>query len=166
MTTSPSTHSFQDDQDFRRISWSWAKAYDTKDWALLRSICAPTVQWLYNSLNAQFVDKQMTIDEYVEEMSAMTGLGDPRLSTQHLLGAVVFEEVVFNGQCYIVGDWQAQASHRRILANGEVRVWDGFSYVRHYYARDVNHKWQLAGVQPHTVLISDGHPGLVLGKFD
>lgn len=50
----------------------------TQDWVLLRSICSPTVQWLYSKLNAAFADKQMTAEEFVAEMSAQHGLGDSR----------------------------------------------------------------------------------------
>jgi scytalone dehydratase len=77
----------------------------------------------------------------------------------------VFEAVELEGRTYMTGDWQCQASHRRVLANEEIRVWNGFSYVKHYYARDVDGKWELAGIQPHSVLMADGHPGLVLGIF-
>jgi scytalone dehydratase len=77
----------------------------------------------------------------------------------------VFEQVELNGDTYMTGDWQCLASHRRVLADGEIRVWNGFSYVRHYYARNADGKWELAGVQPHDVLMADGSPGLVLGVF-
>jgi hypothetical protein len=65
----------------------------------------------------------------------------------------------------MTGDWQCLASHRRVLDDGEVRVWNGFSYVRHYYARGEEGRWELAGVQPHGVLMADGSPELVLGIF-
>ncbi|KAG2169765.1 NTF2-like protein [Aureobasidium pullulans] len=165
MAVTCSSHTFEDDKSFRRLSWSWAKAYDKKDWVLLRSICTPNVQWLYSDLNPAFEDKQLTAEEYVAEMSAQHGLGDSRITTQHLLGAVVFEETEFDGTYYITGDWQIQASHRRVLADGEIRVWNGFSYVKHYYARDADGEWKLSGIQPHDVLMQDGHPGLVLGAF-
>ena len=87
------------------------------------------------------------------------------MTTQDLLGGVVFEEIEFNGRAQMTGDWQAQASHRRVLSDGEIRVWNNFSYVRHYYDRDADDKWKLAGIQPHTVLMADGNPGLVLGTF-
>ena len=45
------------------------------------------------------------------------------MTTQHLLGGVVFEEIEFNGRAQMTGDWQAQASHRRVLSDGEIRVW-------------------------------------------
>lgn len=78
---------------------------------------------------------------------------------------MVFERIELGGRTYMTGDWQCQASHRRVLADGEIRVWNGFSYVRHYYVRDTGGRWELAGVQPHGVLMADGHPGLVLGVF-
>jgi len=78
---------------------------------------------------------------------------------------VVFEEVEHGGHTYMTGDWQIQASHRRVLDSGEIKVWNGFSYVRHYYAQDTDSKWKLAGIQPHTLLMADGHPSLVLGIF-
>jgi len=62
----------------RRASRAVALAEFKQDWELLRSICAPTIQWLYSSLDAAFVDKQMTAEEYVAEMSAPHGLGDSR----------------------------------------------------------------------------------------
>lgn len=87
------------------------------------------------------------------------------MSTQHLLGGVVFEEIQFNGRAYMTGNWQAQASHRRVISDGEIRVWNGFSYVRHYYDRDADGNWMLAGIQPHCMLMADGTPNLVLGTF-
>ena len=78
---------------------------------------------------------------------------------------MVFEHIELGGRTYMTGDWQCQASHRRVHADGEIRVWNGFSYVRHYYVRDADGRWELAGVQPHGVLMADGHPGLVLGVF-
>ncbi|KAI4719844.1 hypothetical protein E4T48_03955 [Aureobasidium sp. EXF-10727] len=136
-----------------------------QDWLLLRSICAPTIRWLYSDLNPAFEDKEMSADEYVAEMSAPHGLGDTRITTQHLLGGVVFEAIDLKGHRYMTGDWQIQASHRRVLGNSEIKLWNGFSYVRHYYSQDEHGKWALAGVQPHTVLTQDGQPGLVLGVF-
>lgn len=78
---------------------------------------------------------------------------------------MVFEETEFDDTYYMTGDWQIQASHRRVMADGEIRVWTGFSYVKHYYARDADGEWKLSGIQPHDVLMQDGHPGLVLGAF-
>ena len=77
----------------------------------------------------------------------------------------MFEEIIYEGQKYVTGNWQAQASHRRKFADGEIRTWNGFSYVRHYYSRNAAGEWKLGGIQPHTVLMQDGHPGLVLGIF-
>jgi hypothetical protein len=41
----------------------------------------PSVHWLYGGLNPAFVDKEMTAEEYVTEMSGQHGLGDTRSKT-------------------------------------------------------------------------------------
>jgi len=49
-----------------------------QDWALLESICTPTMEWLYAALGPPLTDKQVSKQEFVSLMSAKTSLGDPR----------------------------------------------------------------------------------------
>ncbi|TKX22012.1 scytalone dehydratase-2 [Elsinoe australis] len=153
---------FEDDQAFRQLSYSWATSYDTKNWDLLSSICTKEVQTLYSALDARLGDKTVPKEDYISSFSSDASLGDKRVRTQHLLGAVHFEKT---GSDEAVGHWQIQAAHYRTLADGSVKEWISASYVDHIYER-VGGQWKFGGLRPHTKLWERGHVLDVIGQFD
>jgi len=147
----PQQLTYDDEKAFRALSWTWAKAADTKDWDLLGTICADQVQTLYAGVAPGMTDSVYERDDYVHHF-VKAFLGDTDLRSQHLLGAVVFT-------CQSVdratGSWQASVRHLLPREDGSIGEWSSGSYIDHMYER-VEGTWKLAGVKPHTRLWQTG----------
>ncbi|KAH8898530.1 NTF2-like protein [Thozetella sp. PMI_491] len=154
-------YTFEDEKAFRHLSYQWAKAYDTKDWELLLRICGPLVRDFYGKLDPSLINAVVPKSTYVAEWSSQKLLGDERVKTQHLLGAVEFE---LCGRDLAIGTWQIQATHRRFLADGQVAVWIANGYVKHFFDR-IDGVWKFGGLQPTLPQTQLGQESYVLGVF-
>ncbi|KAF2223442.1 Scytalone dehydratase [Elsinoe ampelina] len=162
MTSKEKSYTYEDEKAWRQVSFSWATAYNTKDWPLLDSIAAPQVQMLVSEVDSRGSNKTVPKAEYIARFSSKAMLGDERIASQHLLGAANFE---VKGPTSAIGHWQIQVGLYRKLADGNLREWTVASYVDHMYER-IDGIWKLAGFRPHTKLWERGEMYDVLGEFD
>ncbi|KAG8631313.1 hypothetical protein KVT40_000453 [Elsinoe batatas] len=162
MASQRNNYTNEDEKAWRQLSFSWATAYNTKNWSLLDSIAAPQVQILVSEVSQKRGDRTWPKSEYIAHFSSKPMLGDERLQSQHLLGAVVFDA---NGDDSAVGHWQLQTGLYRTLADGSVREWTVALYVDHLYER-IQDTWKFAGFRPHTKLWERGEMYDVMGVFD
>jgi scytalone dehydratase len=147
------------------LSYSWATAYDTKDWDLLVSIVTPEVHIDYRSvMGPAHIFPSMPAAKYVEMMSDPQTLGNPLVGTQHFLGASSWESTAEG----IIATWQLRAHHVRFgtdtlegndrnrKSGGREILYTatGHAVIKHFYRR-VDSVWKLSGLQP-TVLFNEG----------
>lgn len=68
--------------EIRNIAFEWVESYDTKDWARLQQILAPTICLDFRNLQGDLHEKISPTD-YANILIGV--IGDQRLKTQHLL---------------------------------------------------------------------------------
>ncbi|KAF3007442.1 hypothetical protein E8E13_003792 [Curvularia kusanoi] len=149
------------------LSFAWAQSYDTKDWALLSTIISPELHIDYRSvMGPTHLWPSMPADAYVTMMSNPATLGNPLVATQHSLGLATFERTTEDG---ITGAFQLRAHHLRFASDGrgDANGYDqgrgrkvlasatGHATIKHFYKRNGQGVWKLAGLQP-TVLFDEG----------
>ncbi|KAK8204380.1 hypothetical protein M8818_005109 [Zalaria obscura] len=126
--------------------YTWANAYDTKNWKQLETCIAPTLRIDYRS----FLDKiweSMPADEYVKMASDPNVLGDPLLMTQHFIGGTKWEKV---SDDEITGYHQLRVPHQRYTDASREHVavkGHAHSYNTHWYKK-VDGEWKFAGLDP------------------
>ncbi|KAK5993542.1 Scytalone dehydratase-like protein [Cladobotryum mycophilum] len=96
-------------RDCTELTFEWADSYDTKDWARLASILAPTISVNYASVN-DYRNDALPATEFVSMVSSPGFLGDKNVDTQHLMGACKLQKL---SEDKIEGKWQIRAAHQR-----------------------------------------------------
>ncbi|KAI1070556.1 hypothetical protein LB507_006658 [Fusarium sp. FIESC RH6] len=152
---------YNDEQNFRELTFKWSIAWDKKDMSTFLAITTPEFLGDYSDLPAVGKVFKTSPEGFVKNSFRNEGLGDPRLQTQHLLGLGVFTRV---GEIEARGDWQVRARHVRVLDNGATYEWDSSSFVEFTYLK-VEGEWKLGGIRPHTVVANTGKPEEVIGQF-
>ncbi|KAM0738111.1 hypothetical protein ACQRIT_007303 [Beauveria bassiana] len=145
----------QAEPSLRRVTFMWSKAYDTKNWALLASICADEMWICYDKLNMGISSQKMPKEDFIAMLGSSHLLGNPKVSTQHFLGNALFEAVQTKESeiDVVCGEWQIMASHQRVLPDGEMKCWLSQGYLKHFYQR-VGAEWKLYGIEPSIVLMN------------
>ncbi|GAB7364404.1 hypothetical protein MBLNU230_g4947t1 [Neophaeotheca triangularis] len=154
-------YSLADERAFRGLTYKWTIAWDRKDLATWLSITAPQVVADYSDYPAVGTFITASPGQIFNGSFTVTGLGDERLGTQHLLGASLFTRT---NSTQAKGDWQVRARHVRTLANGTEAQWDSSSSVEFLY-QIVEGAWKIGGIRPHTVTATTGRPEDVIGQF-
>ncbi|KAF2653723.1 Scytalone dehydratase [Lophiostoma macrostomum CBS 122681] len=130
----------------RNLAFEWSESYDTKDWPRLRLALAPSVSLDFRSLRGELHDS-LSPDEYVAILSSTKLLGDPRMKTQHFLGASKWESLC-DGSVQV--DHQIRVAHQRYKDEDLLEVVNkghGHGVTRHVY-RKVTGSWKIVGVAP------------------
>ncbi|KAL6922492.1 hypothetical protein FSHL1_006452 [Fusarium sambucinum] len=154
------SHTWEDEQAFRTISFKWATAWDTKDRDLFLSITTAEITVDYSDYPAVPLDRlTLTPDDFFAFAFKKASLGDPNLQTQHLLGLGIYTYV---NDAEVKSNHQVRARHVRRLSNGKDIEWDSSCYVEHVYTK-VDGLWKLKAIRPHTVIATTGAPGDVIG---
>lgn len=108
----------------------------------------------------------MPAADYIAMMSSPATLGNPLVATQHILGLASFERTSENE---ITGTLQVRAHHLRFASDGcgDMNGYEkginrkvlasatGYARLQHFYRRDAEGTWKIAGLQP-TVLFNEG----------
>jgi scytalone dehydratase len=97
----------------RNLAFEWSESYDTKDWPRLRNILAPSTSLDFRSLRGE-LHENLSPDEYVAILSSTKLLGDPRMKTQHLLGASK-RECLDDGSVQV--GHQIRVAHQRYIVD-------------------------------------------------
>ncbi|KAG8352341.1 hypothetical protein FVEN_g9483 [Fusarium venenatum] len=154
------SHTWEDEQAFRAISFKWSTAWDMKDRDLFCSITTAEITVDYSDYPAVPLDRlTLTPDNFFAFAFKKTSLGDPNLQTQHLLGLGIYTYV---NDAEAKGNYQVRARHVRRFSNGKDVEWDSSCYVEHVYTK-VDGTWKLKGIRPHTVIATTGAPEDVVG---
>ncbi|KAF2238269.1 putative scytalone dehydratase [Viridothelium virens] len=126
--------------------YEWAESYDTKDWDRLSKCIAPTLRIDYRA----FLNKlweSMPAERFISMASDRKFLGNPRLKTQHFVGATNW---VQTGENEITGYHQMRVAHQKYTddeltevaikghAHGKGTIW----------YRKLDDVWKFAGIQP------------------
>ncbi|KAH7127815.1 hypothetical protein B0J13DRAFT_141673 [Dactylonectria estremocensis] len=157
----PTDYSFADERAFREITFQWAIAWDKKEPATLESIAAPEIIVDLKELVPGGTVEAMTAKALAERTFATYHLGDPRLKTQHMLGAVTFKRI---SESEATGDWQCRTLHTRNFDDGTAKDWDSCGYMEFRYVL-IDGGWKLGGTRPHSIVNSSGNPMQVIGPF-
>ncbi|XP_014550099.1 hypothetical protein COCVIDRAFT_32062 [Bipolaris victoriae FI3] len=139
--------SFNDEQRLREVTFTWTKAWDTKDLAAFLSIAAPKVIADYTELFSGGHVVQTDPETLFKGLFNEFSLGHPNLKTQHLLGAARFTRI--DGS-KAIGEWQVRANHVKKHQDGQLSIWDSSAYAKLTYVI-VNGEWKLHAWKPHSV---------------
>ncbi|KAF3390862.1 Scytalone dehydratase [Talaromyces pinophilus] len=143
MTNQPS---FEDVLGCQTALFEWAESYDTKDWDRLAKCVAPTVRIDYRA----FLNKlweAMPVDDFVKMASDPHVLGNPKVKTQHFIGAQKWTKI---------SDDEMIAKHQMRVAHQKYRD-EKFTEVAlkgHGYGactttfRKIDGVWKWAGLTP------------------
>ncbi|KAJ5413810.1 hypothetical protein N7509_000437 [Penicillium cosmopolitanum] len=157
----PTDYGYADERAFREITFQWASAWDKKEAATLELIAAPEIIVDLKDLIPGGAVETMTAKALVERTFATYHLGDPRLKTQHMFGAVEFKRI---SQYEATGDWQCRTLHIRNFDDGTAKDWDSCNYIEFRYVL-IGEVWKLGGTRPHSTVNSSGDPMQVIGPF-
>jgi scytalone dehydratase len=132
-------------QELLALTFTWAEAYDFRNWPLLRSILGDELLIDYSNVLDETPQK-MSREEFVSFISGPNLLGKPNLKTHHLLGAHRFES---SGD-KIIGFYQIRTFHAQM--DGEVCTKQavGSCILEHTYG-NIGGQWKLVGIKPGTV---------------
>lgn len=128
------------------VAFEWAQSYDTKDWARLHKILAPSIRLDVRPLHGA-LHESLTPDEYVAILSSPSLIGDKELMSQHLLGQGRWERL---GDDSVTVMHQIRVAHQRYSDESFTTVVNhGHSHatVQHWYRR-FEGGWKLEGVLP------------------
>jgi scytalone dehydratase len=132
--------------EIRNAAFEWGESYDTKDWDRLRRCLAPSIRLDFRSLRGE-LHENISPDEYVAILSGMHLLGDPRVKTQHLMGASSWE-CLSDGSVHV---WhQIRVAHQRYAdeeLSAVVNKGHGYGATQHWY-RKIEGVWKIEGVVP------------------
>lgn len=137
---------FEDYLGLNAAYFEWADSYDSKDWARLANIIAPTLRVDYTS----FLNKSwpaMPASDFISMISSPSVLGDPTLKTQHFCGASKWE-MVSPGE--VIGWHQLRVPHQKYTDETLTKVavkGHAHSTNKHWYKK-LNGVWKFAGLAP------------------
>ncbi|PSN73804.1 NTF2-like protein, partial [Corynespora cassiicola Philippines] len=132
-----------------------------QDWARLELILLSELNIDYTAVMGPGMEwPRMSAADFVAMMSRADQLGNPLVSTQHLLGGSSWQRT---GTTEITGVHQIRAAHIRYAADQSgnksesiLGIAHSHAVVEHLYRKDGNETWKLAGVRP-TVLFNEGN---------
>ncbi|KAK6837022.1 scytalone dehydratase [Apiospora arundinis] len=145
--------------------YEWVESYDTKDWKRLSGCIASKVRIDYRAFLGKLWEA-MPAEEYLAMASDPKVLGNPRLKTQHLVGAAA--KWVQTGVDEITGYAQMRVAHQKYADDAltEVAVkGHGHGKSTIWYRRDgPGAPWKFAGIEPdirwseynHDKIFEDG----------
>ncbi|KAI1734864.1 putative scytalone dehydratase [Xylaria scruposa] len=138
--------SYEDMLSCQTVLYEWAESYDTKDWDRLAKCIAPTLHIDYRS----FLDKlweEMPAEQFVAMASGEKFLGNPRLKTQHFVGATRWEQI---SGTEITGHHQFRVAHQKYADDElkQVKVKGHAHGKGKILYRKVEGVWKFAGIQP------------------
>ena len=132
-----------------------------QNWTRLEAILFPNLNVDYTAvMGPEATWPNMSAANFVAMMSASNQLGNPLITTQHLIGASSWQRV---SSKKISGSHQLRAAHVRyatdMAGNRSVDVLvtaNSHAIVKHLYSQDEFGVWKLAGIQP-CVLFNEGN---------
>ncbi|KAF2017043.1 putative scytalone dehydratase [Aaosphaeria arxii CBS 175.79] len=127
--------------------FEWAESYDSKDWERLTKCISPTLRIDYSA----FLNKlweAMPASEFIVMASNPHVLGNPRLKTQHFVGASKWEKV---SDDEVKGYHQMRVAHQKYADDAltEVSVKGHAHGSSTIFYRKVEGVWKFAGVEPN-----------------
>ncbi|KAL8918187.1 MAG: hypothetical protein Q9172_005529 [Xanthocarpia lactea] len=137
---------FQDVVGCEAALYEWAESYDAKDRDRLSKCITPTLRIDYRRVLNKLWEA-MPADDFVEMALDTKFIGNPRLKTQHLVGA---SKWLKTSETEMTGHHQMRVAHLRyadedlteVLAkarvHGKATVW----------YRKVDEVWKFAGIEP------------------
>ncbi|PYI07838.1 scytalone dehydratase [Aspergillus sclerotiicarbonarius CBS 121057] len=103
--------------------FDWAESIDSKSWSQLHSLFAAKISVDYGSLGGVDNNNLSTPEAFVASCANPDKLGNPEISTQHLIGACRWEEV--SEKKWSVS-FQIRVAHWRSREGGEVLNVNGY----------------------------------------
>ncbi|KIA75328.1 scytalone dehydratase [Aspergillus ustus] len=80
----------------QHVLFEWAESYDSKDWARLAKCIAPTLHVNYTTvMSPDSYWPYMPAPDFIALVSSPRFLGNPRIKTQHLIGASKFTQTEY-----------------------------------------------------------------------
>lgn len=131
------------------MAFEWANGYDEKDWERVKKILATSVRLDFRALHGE-LHESLSPDQFVAIIGDKKVIGDPRVKTQHLLGASHWGT---SDDGDVVVKWQARVAHQRHatedIMSEVVNKGHGHGVVEHTY-RKVDGAWKIVGVKPNV----------------
>jgi scytalone dehydratase len=126
--------------------FEWAESFDTKDWDRLSKCIAPKLYLDYRAVMGK-IWEQMAAEEFVGMVSNAHFLGNPRIKTQHLIGAgqwvqVGMDEIIAFNQMRVAHQKYVDDELKEVLYTGHAH---GKATIRF---RRVDTEWKFAGLTP------------------
>ncbi|EXJ61965.1 scytalone dehydratase [Cladophialophora yegresii CBS 114405] len=127
--------------------FEWAESFDTKDWNKLAEIVAPTLYVDYRAVMGMLWES-MPAAQFIDMASNAKFLGNPRIKTQHFIGAGRW---IKTGEDEITGYHQMRVAHQKykddelseVLYKGHAH---GKATVQY---RRIGGVWKFAGLEPN-----------------
>ena len=128
------------------LAFEWAEACDTKNFSKLISILAPTVLVDYTGARLDTAPRTLTSSTFASALARPERLGNAALRTQHLLGAVKWEEPEHGA---LHGTFQIRAAHQLLADEHLDVIKEGHDHgvVRLRFVK-VAGSWKISGVKP------------------
>jgi hypothetical protein len=133
-------------QELLALSFTWAEAYDFKNWSLLRTILGDELIIDYSNIFGG-TPKKMNCDDFVSFMSRQDLLGRENVKTHHFLGAHKFES---SGD-KIIGFYQIRAFHAKMKGEVCTKEAVGSNILEHTYAK-IGDQWKIVGIKPGPLI--------------
>jgi len=126
--------------------FEWAESYDTKDWDRLAKCIAPVLRIDYSAVVNKKWDA-LPAQDFIVMASDPHVLGNPRIKTQHFVGASKWEQI---SDSEIKGSHQMRVAHQKYADDGltEVAVKGHAHGKATVWYRKVDGVWKFAGVEP------------------
>ncbi|ORY69632.1 putative scytalone dehydratase [Pseudomassariella vexata] len=126
--------------------YEWAESYDTKDWERLSKCIAPILRIDYRA----FLNKlweSMFAEQFLGMASDVKFLGNPRIKTQHFVGATKW---VQTSEDEITGYHQMRVAHQKYADDAltEIAVKGHAHGKGTIWYRRVDGVWKFAGIEP------------------
>ncbi|KAJ0120534.1 scytalone dehydratase [Diaporthe amygdali] len=127
--------------------YEWAESYDSKDWDRLQQTCAPVLRIDYRAFLGRLWEA-MPLSDFVAMASDPKVLGNPRVKTQHFVGATKWTKTSENE---ITGSHQMRVAHQKYAddAMSEVLVKGHAHGSCNIWYRKVDGVWKFAGIEPN-----------------
>ncbi|ETI19894.1 hypothetical protein G647_08909 [Cladophialophora carrionii CBS 160.54] len=127
--------------------FEWAESFDTKDWTRLAEIVAPTLYVDYRAVMGMLWES-MPAAQFIDMASNGRFLGNPRIKTQHFIGAGRW---IKTGEDEVTGYHQMRVAHQKykddelseVLYKGHAH---GKATVQY---RKIDGVWKFAGLEPN-----------------
>ncbi|KAL8783973.1 MAG: hypothetical protein Q9195_009228 [Heterodermia aff. obscurata] len=140
------TVTFEDVVACQAAVFEWAESFDTKDWQRLAEIVTPTLYLDYRSVMGKMWES-LPAEGFVSLASSAQFLGNPRIKTQHFIGA---SKWVKSGDEEVTGCHQMRVEHQKYKDDELKEVqYQGHAHGKAtIYYRLCGGIWKFAGLVP------------------